>query len=293
MAEIGAKISWGLWCRIHAKAILQAIPLTFLVMVEGRDMYYRSGWQVQEIPLENFKPGDVIAISNRWYTMPTWGHALYSLLSKVLLKSCWDDVGVISSVGASETGQKAPNILYCDFEGAHEMPLKDFLAFRRPRGAAVRALELNGEDCPTLSPIISSMFKEEICKIKPQPWYLFNASKRLGNEHKYYQFCAAMNEQRVKIWQMKLRGNSSQAISIQQQKLADMKVMQSHFEKYAPVTETFHLFNGSMVAYFFATFQLIDRILPSPSRYVPQDFAHRIPFLGAVELKEPVVFFRL
>lgn len=291
MAEIGAKIPWKVWCRIHAKAIAQALPLSFLIVVEARDMYYRSTWQVHSLPSSAFRTGDVIAISNRWYTMPTWNHVLYSLMSKVLLKSCWDDVAVVSSPDPTG-GSSSPSVLFCDFEGAHEMTLDEFIKHRRPRGMAIRQLQVDHRDEKELSDSISTVFKEEVVKLEVHPWYLFNASRRLGHENKYYEFCVGMHEQRVKIRKMIERGQSREAIAVQQQKLQDMDVLRQHLRKFVKEDYPFQLFNGSLVASFLAAFGLIDRQQPPPTRYVPQDFAHTVPFLGATELKEPVVFYR-
>lgn len=286
MADISPKMPWRVWARIHGKAICQALPIAFLIVVEGRDMYYRSTWQVQEVEPGRFESGDVIAICNRWYTLPTWSHVLYSLLSKVLLKSAWDDVGVISTkLGGT------PHIVFCDFTGAHEMPLADFLRQRVPRGAAVRKLVLDaGVARP--SPAVARLFVEEVGKLKVQPWHLFSASARHGSEFAYYEFCVQMNLQRQKIRDMITRRKSRMAIQGQQDKLREMDAMRQHLAKFVAKDGEFHLFNGSLVASFLATFGLLDRELPAPSRYVPQDYAHDLPFAGATHLEEPVVFFK-
>lgn len=322
MSGIGAKLSWKTWFRIHAKAIAQAIPISFLLVVESRDMYYRSTWQVQQLPPEFFQVGDVIAISNRWYTLPTWNHVLYSFLSKVLLKSCWDDVAVVTSTASqsacnpsssrnhqvqthSAETTDSPKILFCDFVGTHEVSLDEFVAMRRPRGLAVRRLQRYPHSESTslfpssfeqkvkkLDPHMAHMFKEEVVKLDVHPWYLFRASARLGHENKYYEFCVAMHEQRVKIRNMVLRTQSQQAISVQKKKLHDMEIMRTHLMKFTKPEKEFFLFNGSLVASFFATYGLLDRVRPPPSRYVPQDFARSLPFIGSTELSEPIVFYR-
>lgn len=286
MSGIGPKMPWRLWMKVHGKAICQAIPISLIVVVEGRDMYYRSTWQVQDVPPNKFESGDIIAICNRWYTLPTWSHVLYSILAKVLLKSAWDDVGVIS---VRDDGR--PYIVYCDFAGAHETPLDEFLQQRLPRGAALRKLVPEaGMARPTAA--VSDLFMTEVAKLRVRPWYLFSASVRNGQEHKYYEFCTQMNAQRQKIREMIDRGQSRQAIHGQQDKLREMDVMRQHMAKFVATDDSFHLFNGSLVASFLATFGFLDRELPLPSRYVPQDFAHDVPFTGATRLEEPIVFFK-
>ncbi|KAG5467045.1 hypothetical protein LSCM1_01225 [Leishmania martiniquensis] len=286
MPRVTPKLPFKAWLQLHVKAICQALPLSLLIVVETRDLYYRATWDVTPVPPSKFEVGDVVALCNRWYTLPTWGHVLYSWLSKVLLKSCWDDVGIISSV---KNGN--PHLLYVDFRGVHEQPLDAFLEERCPRGAALRKLHRD-EGVPPLSPSIASLFQEEVDKIPAEPWFLFAASMRGGHEHKYYEFCVGMHEQRCKIRSMLQRRQSRLAIEAQQTALKEMEVMRQHLAKFVEPVTRFHLYNGSLVASFFATYGLIDREIPSPSRYVPQDFAHTIPFHGATTLDEPTVFFK-
>lgn len=262
-------------------------------------MYYRSMWNVQETPMSSFQSGDVIAISNRWYTMPTWNQVLYSLLSKVFLKTCWDDVAVVSHSASSTDGpESSPTILYCDFSGAHECRLDDFIRTRRPRGMAVRRLSgyssTSARQPLALHDSTSSAIVSKLLELQTQPWYLFNASCRLGYEDKYYACSVGMHDLRIKIKNMIQRGHTREAVAVQQKRLDDLEVKRAQLEPFVSATEHgFHLFNGSLVSSFFAAFGLIDRERPSPSRYVPQDFFHSVPFLGTTRLEEPVVFFRL
>ncbi|KPI90745.1 hypothetical protein ABL78_0181 [Leptomonas seymouri] len=286
MTTVSPRIPFKTWLKLNCKAICQALPLSFLIVVEARDLYYRATWDVTPIPPAKFEVGDVVALCNRWYTLPTWSHVVYSWISKVLLKSCWDDVVVVSSVRDGK-----PHILYVDFTGVHEMPLDTFLDERCPRGAAVRKLHRDA-GVPPLNPSIAELFTKEVEKLPVDPWYLFSASMRVNTEHRYFEFCVGMHEQRCKIRSMLERRQSRQAIEAQQELLREMDVMRQHLVKFVEPVKQFHLFNGSLVASFFATYGLIDRDVPSPSRYVPQDFAHDMPFLGATTLEEPVVFFK-
>ncbi|CCW61357.1 unnamed protein product [Phytomonas sp. EM1] len=286
MADIGPKMPWPVWLKLHSKAILQALPVAFLIVVEARDMYYRATWNVLPVPPSKFQTGDVIVLCNRWYTLPAWSQKLYSLLSKVLLKCAWDDVGFVVMRANGE-----PHLVYCDFSGVHEEPLGSFLNSRRPRGAAVRKLNL-GEGTQPPSTDIANIFMVEVMKNKPQPWYLFSASMRNGPEHKYYEFCVSMNKQRCKIRDMTHRSQSQQAIKNQVERLHEMEVMRDYLATSVERDTKFHLFNGSLVASFLATYGFLDRVLPPPSRYVPQDFARDMPFTGTTSLDEPVVFFK-
>lgn len=177
---------------------------------------------------------------------------------------------------------------------------------RRPRGLAVRHLHPNpsiestslsfspsNQKSRELDPRVACMFKDEVAKLSVHPWYLFRASFRVGHENKYYEFCVAMYEQRIKIRNMISRAHSHHSISSQQKKLQDMEVMREHLLLFTKREKDFFLYNGSLVASFLATYGLLDRVHPPPSRYVPQDFSRAIPFIGTSELSEPVVFYRL
>ncbi|ORC91997.1 uncharacterized protein TM35_000042110 [Trypanosoma theileri] len=287
MASIGPRLAWRQKLRIHFKAILQALPVSLLIVGEGKDLYYRATWEVTEIQPSEFSTGDIVTICNRWYTLPTWNHKCYSLLSKVLLKSTWDDVGVIWMKNG------VPYIFFCDFEGAKVLSMDEFIQTRLPRGMAVRKLLI---DEPSLSrrptSSVAALFSTEVQKLTPHPWYLFSASLRHGNENKYYEFMLEMSRERYRIYEMRKRKTSSLAVKNQEEKLKEMEEMRQHLSTFVKHDGNFRLFNGSMAASFLATFDLLDRNLPPPSRYVPQDFAHDLPFKCLAKLEEPVVFFK-
>ncbi|CCW68955.1 unnamed protein product [Phytomonas sp. Hart1] len=286
MAEIGPRMPWGVWVRVHAKAILQALPLALLIVVEGRDLYYRATWQVRPVPPSDFRTGDVVLLCNRWYALPSWGQRVYSLIAKGLLKSAWEEVGFIIVRENHE-----PHLVYCDPDGVREEPLGAFLRCRQPRGAALRALRVeDGRPPPSLD--IADIFMQEVRKNPPQPWYLFAASMRHGAEHQYYEFCVRMNKEYRKMRAMVRRAQTRQAIHDQIEQLREMETMREYLATRVERKPEFHLFNGSLVASFLATYGYLDRVLPSPSRYVPQDFAHDLPFTGSTSLGEPVVFFK-
>ncbi|KAF5221047.1 hypothetical protein TcYC6_0071050 [Trypanosoma cruzi] len=287
MASVGPRLAWRQKIRIHLKAICQAVPISILIVAEGRDLYYRATWQVTELPPSELQTGDVIAICNRWYTLPRLDHMLYSLLSKVLLKSTWDDVGFVW------VQDGVPHICFCDFEGVKVLSMESFVESRMPRGMAVRKLTVDDPHAGrTIISSVAALFAVEAQKLTPHPWYLFSASMRHGQENKYYEFMVEMWRQRRKIYEMGKTNASPLAIKGQTEKLREMEVMQKHLATFQKQETSFRLFNGSLVASFLATFDLLDRILPSPSRYVPQDFAHDLPFKRVAMLEEPVVFFR-
>nr|CCC92973.1 unnamed protein product [Trypanosoma congolense IL3000] len=287
MASIGPRLSWRQKLRVHLKAVAQALPASIFIVAEARDMYYRATWEVTNVPPTAFQTGDVIAICNRWYTLPAWSHKLYSILSKVLLKSAWDDVGVIWM------RDDIPHILFCDFSGAQVLSLDEFINTRAPRGMALRRLTVEDVDerrRPTDT--VAALFAGEVQKIAPRPWYLFRASMRHDQEESYYQCSVDVCHQRHKVHHLVKKGASTRAVREQREKLKNMEIAQQHIATIVEKDNSFYLFNGSLVASFLATFDLLDRALPPPSRYVPQDFAHDLPFKALATLEEPVVFFK-
>ncbi|RNF11479.1 hypothetical protein TraAM80_00925 [Trypanosoma rangeli] len=101
-----------------------------------------------------------------------------------------------------------------------------------------------------------------------------------------------MWRQRRKIHEMMTRGASSLAVKGQMEKLQDMEVMQQHLATFQKPVASFRLFNGSLVASFLETFDLLHRNLSPPFRYLPQDFEHDLPFKWVSIFEEPVMFFK-
>lgn len=302
MSDVRVKMPWGVWCRVHARAIATALPLSCLLAVEGRDMYYRSTWSVTPLAPSCFHSGDVIVLCNRWYALNSWSHVWYSFVCKILYKSCWDDVAIVS-----RTVNGMPHVFYCDFDGAHECPLDNFLQHRLPRGAAVRTLHVeqgveDGRQTAASSlhnsDTVADLFWQQVHTIPSEPWKALSAARRDARECHYFEHCVRMHEQRVKIKRMIDRRQSHDAIVQQQSQLREMEKLREYLEQrdMAPhpayLGIPFHLFNGSLVASYLTTFGLLPRNLPSPARYVPPDFSHNIPLLGTYALDEPIVFFR-
>ncbi|EPY24837.1 hypothetical protein AGDE_12147 [Angomonas deanei] len=115
---------------------------------------------------------------------------------------------------------------------------------------------------------------------------------RGGQEHKLYETCVQINAQTVKVRNMMRRSVSREAIRDQQETLKNLNSMKEYVTSYVDYDGVFRLFNGSLVASFLASYGLLDREIPAPYRYVPQDFAHDPPFKSATTLEEPVVFFK-
>jgi hypothetical protein len=291
--RVSPSMPWRIRLKLHMSVIAAALPFTMLVAVEARDMYYRATWEVETVRSDAFRTGDVIAISNRWYTLPTWSQCAYSFFSKVCLKAVWDDLAVIVTDGTT------PSVLYCTMNEVRREPLQEFLAARCPRGVAVRQIRMETES-PRAAPTadVAEIFIREVSKMTPSPWYLFRASWRSAAERTYFNYMYEFNKAKTQFRAL-ARGelgpsgerHTKQGIQAAAKRLEDMEIMRQNLEEKLPKFDSFYLFNGSLVASFLATFDLIDREAPAVTRYVPQDFAHDIPMKFST-LGDPVVIYK-
>lgn len=277
-----------LWMRIKAnvKGFAFSLPFMCVVLVESRDLFFRATWNVEPLPASRYATGDVIAIANRWYTLPTWSDSARSLLTKLLCKSVWDDLGVIV------VRDGVPHLLFCDSEkGATIMPLTTFLHERVPRGAALQKLVVE-PSFPVPTAEVADLFVREVQKITPDPWYAFRAAYRHGDERKFYGFATEFAALKAKYRKIdRERSGTRQAVEVLEKRLQEFDVMRDVLAERVPDFGAFHLFNGSLVASFLATFGLLDRKLPPVTRYVVQDFAHPMPLKGA-SFADPVIIFK-
>jgi len=286
--------------KMFLRASLWAVPTAFMLSTEVKDMYLRATWEVVPVPPTSYGTGDVIAIANRWYTLPTVTEMIRCLMMKTMLRCSWDDIGVIV------VRNGIPYIVLVENDHVVDMPLEEFVAQRQPRGVAWRKLEVEpGFQQPSAE--IAEVFLNEVKKIEPSPWYVFNASQRTKAEIKFYAFetefsakkaeyraaIRALNEPSRSVTSLRDRTDiapktvvkSRKALEAMEQRLKEMDVMRQHLASLVEPSVTteheFKLFSGSLVASFLATFGLLDREIPSVSRYVPQDFTYPLPFKGA------------
>lgn len=293
---------------MYAKATAVALPLSLLGVTEVRDMYYRATWNVVPVDSSSLRTGDVLVIANRWYTLPTYGQMLRSMLTKSVMKCTWDDVGVVV------VRDNVPYIVIADYEGVVDQPLEAFIRSRVPRGVALRKLTVE-PGFPAPQPDVANLFVNEVKKIPTSPWYLFSASWRTGQEHAYYQYVVEFHKLKAQYRSVVRRRRNSQseqlmvteagtpqkssmAITAMETRLKEMEVMREHLAQqltstpeYTGWRQDFKLTSASLVSSFFATFDLMDRELPVVSRFVPQDFAYDLPMRGA-RLEAPIVIFK-
>lgn len=299
--------------KMNIKALLWAVPTSLVFATEVKDMYYRATWEVVPVPPSSYETGDVIAIANRWYTLPTVSSMVRCLMVKTMLRCSWDDLGVIV------VRQGVPYIVLIEDDRVVDMPLETFVEQRQPRGAAWRKLHVEpGFQKPTTE--IAEIFLQEVKRIAPSPWYIFSASQRTAAETKFYafetEFCSKKAEYRASVRALKEEPpnrhgtmiarddvvapstvivKSRKALESMEKRLKEMDVMRQHLASLVEPSVTsdheFKLFSGSLVASFIATFGLLDREMPSVSRYVPQDFTYPLPFKGA-SLGTPYIVFK-
>lgn len=302
MAPATPSMPLGMRFKLWARAMVWAVPGALVVSAEVKDMYYRATWQVVPVPPGKYETGDVIAIANRWYTLPGWGQVARCLFTKVLLRSTWDDIGVVIM------REGKPYLLIADYDCVVDRPLEDFVEERKPRGVALRKLIVEpGFIKPTTE--VAELFAQEVKKLPASPWYLASASRRTTAEEKYYTYLTNFNALKAEYRQScraligapgavaasrSTARKSKLAMDAMEQRLKEMEVMREHLAAQVErevVDVEYKLFNGSLVASFLATFDLLNRDMPCISRYVPQDFAHPMPLKGST-LAAPLIVFK-
>lgn len=277
---------WGVWFKVHAGAIFKAVPMALTIGVEARDLFNRGAWDVASYNPQRLEDGDVLLICNRWYTLPGFRHAAYSLLTKAMLKTVWDDVAVVVKIG------NLPHVLIAEYDSVKCTPLHEFLEQRAPRGLALRKLNRDGSGLPAPNPVLSERFLKHAASEPVLPWTQFSSAYRGRLEQKYVDMAIE-----VSIFEQTLRRNireghtTQMAIAAAEQQKKDLHVYLANMSKhYPPVTE-FKLFNASLVASFLATHGMVDKMVPSPVRYCVADFCHDMPMQNCV-LEDPIVIFR-
>ena len=265
--------------------ILLAAASGSFVAIEARDMAQRASWKV--LPVKEYHTGDILLIANRWYNLSTYGACFNSFLSKYAMKTAFEDVGVVVMKG------DVPHILFVEDKALEYMPLNEFLETRRPRGVAIRQLDyVKPELKPTLE--ISEAFIEEAKKITPEPRYVIKAAHRCVREQRYYNLAVERGQSMSRL-EKKSRDHdiSPAALKTRLERDKNIELVLKGYteEKDFPHFEEFKLFNGSLVGSFLATFDLLDRELPPPTRYVPVDFLDH-PLKHGTIYGEPFVIFK-
>lgn len=285
MAQHTSSKFW-LTMKRHVKAVAGAVPLGTLVVVESRDMYERTQW-AEGAGLEEYSTGDVVLIANRWFALPTYSEKLYSFATKLVLKSAWDEVGVIVNSGGT------PHILLSGYHGVKYEPFEQFLGAREPRGCAVRGILTLQDVTQKVSPSEVDQFVREAVERKPTPWGILSAAWDSNTRSAQYRWAVQASEHAWKIRKMMGDGSTQGAIQGAKSKLHDAIVMERDFAKrLGPGEERPHrvMWNSSLVAEALQMMKLLPEPHPQATAYAPSDFSWKLPLINAKYMDALIVF---
>ena len=280
---------WWRTCREGVLAFVTAVT----VANEVRDMYEKHQWEtVAPGTSAMMRTGDVVVIANRWFTLETFGHKFYSWTTKAVMKTAWDDVGLIIEDPGDSTN---PHILIVEYDHVVFMPFKEFCDKRQPRGVAVRTLI--GPD-PAEPPAIPNRsvddFVTEARSRVPTPYSVVRAAWQTKAERAHYRWAMESSELAFEIRQRMADGGASeQAIARMRDQLIERFSVGEH---YAKALGTDHprpnksLHNASLVAEGLQHMGLMTKPFPLAFRYTPVDFAWRLPMIN-VNLSSPKMVF--
>lgn len=272
----------------HAKALAIATPGALVTIVEARDLYERSQWEHAD-GLDQYRTGDVVLISHRWFALPTWSERIYSLMSKVMMRSSWDDVGIIVTAGT-----ELPHILRSGYDGVTYMPLADFLGQYEPRGCAIRELSSLQAHGYKITDADVDNFARAQLERRPTPWSLLWGAVEDSTTTKHYRYAVQASELAWEVRKMMGDGSTREAIEVKRGKLHDTILMEQELTKNRAVEDARphrRLFNASLVAETLQEMHLLPEPFPEAYRYGPQDFAWRLPLINA-DLGDPVIIFK-
>uniref|UniRef100_A0A7S1LYC1 Uncharacterized protein n=1 Tax=Neobodo designis TaxID=312471 RepID=A0A7S1LYC1_NEODS len=272
----------------HMKAIAVGVPTSIITIVEARDMYERSQWEHAD-GLDQYRTGDIVMISHRWFALPSWPERIYSLLSKVMMRSSWDDVGIIVS-----NSNDVPHILRCGYYGVTYAPLADFLGAYEPRGCAIRELSsLQAQRYKVTDADVDAFARAQLER-RPTPWSLLWGAVEDSTTTKHYRYAVQASELAWEVRKMMGDGSSREAIEVKREKLHDTILMEQELTRNRKAEDARphrRLFNSSLVAECLQEMKLLPEPFPEAYRYGPQDFAWRLPLVNA-NLGEPVIVFK-
>lgn len=272
--------------RRHVKALGIALPLSAVTIVEIRDMYERSQWDAPS-GLNDYATGDVILISNRWYSLPTWREAFYSLTLKLLMKTAWDDAGIIINTSGE------PNLLHCGYHDVKLMPLSAFLNGRQPRGCAVRRIKSLQNVTHKVTSSDVDAYARSCLDRRPTPWAILWACWEDSQKANQYRYAVQASELAWEIRKMMGDGSSHEAIEAKKSKLHDNIVMEMEYGRHVPddgPRPLRKLFSTSLVAEVLQEMKLLPEPKPSATSYAPADLVWKLPLINATMLDPVVVY---
>jgi hypothetical protein len=293
-----------------------ALVCAWVVGTEIRDMYERSQWE--QVGLQGtttiLKTGDVVLIANRWFTMPTWKQVGYSLFMKGMMKTTWDDCGIII---CDPNDNYRPYILIAEYEKVVMCRFDEFCEVRQPRGVAIRSLlspdPEKGVRIPNMAGLEqhvrellggseernsqeennnsnNSNKQKEYKGRRTTPWYLISAAWQKDNERAQYRWAIESSELAFEIQQKRATNAATEkALAKLTDQLHDRLAMADHYEQALrpePEKPYKKLTNASLVTECLQEAGLLTKPFPLPYRYTPVDLAWRIPLIN-VSLTQP------
>ena len=251
------------------------IPVVSIVAIELRDLWQRGTWESDgQVGLNVYNTGDFVLIANRWWALPGYQWKLYSLTSKLLMKTAWDDCGVIVK---GEKGE--PHILICEYDRVVCEPLIPYLAERAPRGAAVRTV-MSLEERPTLGDLREWIENQK--RKTPTPWTMFKvAAYDSTEEAEQYRWAVEASNAAWNYRRKQVDGASLQAMEESKQIFLDANLMAEERAKLLSPHPPNLLFNSSLVAELAQRAKVLVSGSPKSTKYAPPDFAFPLPLLNA------------
>lgn len=280
---------------LYTRTASAAFVCAALAAVTSRDMYEKHQWDtVSPGTTSQLRTGDVILISNRWFTLDSHKHKLYSFMCKLLMKTAWDDCGVVVT---DPSDDDEPYILIVEYNKINFQKLRDFCAERKPRGVAVRQILAPSEkDAPAVpaKEVIFPFVEDMIANRKVTPFSILRASFQNDRERTQYRWAVECSELAFEIRQKRAEDSATeQALGKMTDQLHDRIGMEAHFAKSlgAPPAKPYpKLYNASLVAEVLQEIGLLRTPHPFAYRYTPVDLAWRVPMIN-VALSDPKMIY--
>jgi hypothetical protein len=277
---------WYIWVPKYGSVGVLGFVCSMWVSTEMKGMKARASWQPLEV--KEYHTGDLLLISHRLYSQPSFGAAWMSLNFKAFMSTSFDQVGVVVMK------ENIPHIMSIDYDRIVYEPLQQYLEETRPRGVAIRHLEwCKPEIRPTEQ--IAGMLLAEVRKMPIEPWYGLTAAKRSVAEARHYAL--AMEKARALTeTEKKIRENDVSPAGLAKRRERDRNIeliLQGYTkETDFPQFPDFKLHCASFVSSFYAAFDILDRDYPSPTRFCVADFADALPLKHGTVFSAPYIIYK-
>jgi hypothetical protein len=262
-----------------AKAFSAALVTSCIAVVEVRDMSERAQWD-KGVGFGTYDTGDIVIVSNRWFALPP-KHAFYSFMSKLVMKTTWDDVGVVV------TRNGVPHILIVEYDSVTFEPLQQFVDTRQPRAVAVRKLMSLQPD--PAAPAVAAEFVTEAKDRTTRPWSaLTHGAWNLVRDREHFRWAVEASSQ---AWKVRTMMGTSLPAAIERELLHQTILMEEEKRRKLhkpPRRPTDKVNNASLVAELFQAMKLLPEPAPAAFKYAVTDYAWSLPLINA-KLAEPLI----